>query len=191
MESVQCDLALIFIALPEKANNFAKIRLVFKIWNVASFIKIRSYWKRDSIKMRKNAETSYANKDFKLANVVFIPTSPFSKQEFVEHFPNVICTKTRPLTLLLFIWKSTTLTLSFIWFERNGNTFLVFARTFKIERITIFLFSFCIGHVTQLNGSALGVLKHHYITKRIHELLIGNSSFLIYNLLNHLLYAIK
>ena len=43
--------------------------------------------------MRKNAETSHANKDCKLANVVFIPTSPFSKQEFVEHFPNVICTK--------------------------------------------------------------------------------------------------
>ena len=39
-----------------------------------------------------------------------------------------------------------------------------------IRRTTIFIFSFCIGLVTQLNGSALGVLKHHYITKRIHEL---------------------
>ena len=39
-----------------------------------------------------------------------------------------------------------------------------------IRRKTIFIFSFCIGLVTQLNGSALGVLKHHYITKRIHEL---------------------
>ena len=38
------------------------------------------------------------------------------------------------------------------------------------------LFSpFYIGFVTQFNGSALGVLKHHYITKRIRELLIGNS----------------
>ena len=60
------------------------------------------------------------------------------------------------------------------------------ARTFKIERITIFIFLFCIGLVTQLNGPAL--LKHHYITKRICEFLIGNSRFLIYNLLNQLLY---
>ena len=61
-------------------------------------------------------------------------------------------------------------------------------RTFKIEMITIFIFSFCVGLVTQLNGAALGVLKHHYITKRIREVLIGNSRFLIYNLLNQLLY---
>ena len=46
----------------------------------------------------------------------------------------------------------------------------------------------CIGLVTQLNGSALGVLKHHCITKRIRELLIGNLRFLIYNLLKQLLY---
>ena len=57
-----------------------------------------------------------------------------------------------------------------------------------IRRTTIFIFSFCIGLVTQLNSSALGVLKHHYITKRIRELLIGNSRFLIYNSLNQLLY---
>ena len=61
-------------------------------------------------------------------------------------------------------------------------------RTFEIDRITIFIFSFCIGLVTQFNGPALGVLKHHYITKRIRELLIDNSRFLIYNLLNQLLY---
>ena len=36
-----------------------------------------------------------------------------------------------------------------------------------IRRTTIFIFSFCIGLVTQFNGSALWVLKHHYITKRI------------------------
>ena len=57
-----------------------------------------------------------------------------------------------------------------------------------IRRTTIFIFSFRIGFVTQFNGSALGVLKHHYITKRIRELLIGNSRFLIYNSLNQLLY---
>ena len=61
-------------------------------------------------------------------------------------------------------------------------------RTFKIERITIFILSFRVGLVTQLNGPALGVLKHHYIIKRIRELLIDNSRLLIYNLLNQLLY---
>ena len=62
----------------------------------------------------------------------------------------------------------------------------------KIEKITIFIFSFCIGLVTQLNDPALGVLlKHHYITKGIRELLIGNSRFLIYNLLNQLLNLCK
>ena len=40
------------------------------------------------------------------------------------------------------------------------------------------LFSFT---VTQLNGSALGALKHHYFTKRIYEILIGNSRFSIHN----------
>ena len=57
-----------------------------------------------------------------------------------------------------------------------------------IKRTTISIFSFCIGLVTQLNGSTLGVLKHHYITKRIRELLIGNSILLIYKSLNQLLY---
>ena len=59
----------------------------------------------------------------------------------------------------------------------------------KLRGQTIFIFSFYIGLVTQLNGPALGVLKNHYITKRIRELLIGSSRFLIYNLLNQLLYC--
>ena len=59
---------------------------------------------------------------------------------------------------------------------------------FNIERATTVIFSFCIGLVTQLDGSALGVLKHHYIAKRIREPLIGSSRFLIYNSLNELLY---
>ena len=66
--------------------------------------------------------------------------------------------------------------------------YLIKPMTFKIERTTIFILSFCIGLVTQLNDPDLGVLKHHHITKRIRELLIGNSRFLIYNLLNQLLY---
>ena len=61
-------------------------------------------------------------------------------------------------------------------------------RTLKVERITIFIFFFCIGLTTKLNGPALGELKHYYLTKRIRELLIGNSRFLIYNFLNQLLY---
>ena len=48
-----------------------------------------------------------------------------------------------------------------------------------IRRSTIFIFSFCIGVVTQLNGSALGLIKHYHITKRIRELLIGNSRSLM------------
>ena len=44
------------------------------------------------------------------------------------------------------------------------------------------------GLVTKLNRSALQVLEHHYITKRIGELLIGNSRFLIHNSLNQLPY---
>ena len=54
--------------------------------------------------------------------------------------------------------------------------------------ITIFIFSFCLGLVAQINGTALEVLNNIYITKRIRQLLIGNSRFLIYNLLNQLLY---
>ena len=63
------------------------------------------------------------------------------------------------------------------------------ARTFNTERTTNFIFYFCIGLVNQFNGSALGVLKHHYIAKRIRELLIGNSKFLIHNSLNQLFYC--
>ena len=56
-----------------------------------------------------------------------------------------------------------------------------FTRTFNTEKTSIVIFSFCIGLVAQLNGSALRVLKHHYIIKRICQLLIDNS-------LNQLLY---
>ena len=54
-------------------------------------------------------------------------------------------------------------------------------RTFNIERTTIFILPFSRGLVIQLNGSAMGVLKHHYITKRIRKRLIGNSRFLTHN----------
>ena len=61
-------------------------------------------------------------------------------------------------------------------------------RRLILRRQTTFIFSFCIRLVTKLNDSAFGVLKHHYITKRTRELLIGNSRFLIYNSLSQLLY---
>ena len=70
----------------------------------------------------------------------------------------------------------------------KNEIFNTFYQGRYIRRTTIFIFSFCIGLVTQLNGSALGALKRHYITKRIRELLIGNSRFLICNSLNQLLY---
>ena len=45
----------------------------------------------------------------------------------------------------------------------------------------MFIFSFCLCLVTQLNGSDLGVLNHHYTTKKYREPLVGNSTFLIHN----------
>ena len=57
----------------------------------------------------------------------------------------------------------------------------VWAKMFNIDRTTIFIFSFHRELVIQLNGSALAVLKH-YITQRIREFLIDNSS-------NQLLYG--
>ena len=47
------------------------------------------------------------------------------------------------------------------------------------ERITIFIFFWL---VTQLNDSALGVLKHHYITKRtLNWQITFNSQFKVLN----------
>ena len=42
---------------------------------------------------------------------------------FQIHFPHVVCTKARPCTSLLFIWKWIILTLCFIWTEENSNVF--------------------------------------------------------------------
>ena len=52
--------------------------------------------------MCKRAGKFNASKGCKLAIVVIVPTSPFSKQKFVVNFSNVICTKTRPCTHLTF-----------------------------------------------------------------------------------------
>ena len=70
----------------------------------------------------------------------------------------------------------------------SKHPWLIRTRTFNVERTTIFILSFCVGLATQFHGSASGLLKHHYITKIIRELLIGNSRFLIHILLNRLLY---
>ena len=61
-------------------------------------------------------------------------------------------------------------------------------RTFNIETATVFMFSLRLGLVTQLNDSALDVLKYHYIIKSIREPLIGNSRFLIHNSIKQLRY---
>ena len=99
-KSRQCNLNFIFIELSEAASSFAQILLVLEIKKVATFIKTRFHCKQDSIKMRKHVETFNANKGCKLAIVVFIPTSQFSKQKFVVH---VIFIKMRLCTLLPFI----------------------------------------------------------------------------------------
>lgn len=51
-----------------------------------------------------------------------------------------------------------------------GGSHYIIPRAFNIERTAVFIFSFNIGLVTKLNGSALEVLKHHYFPKRIREL---------------------
>ena len=61
-------------------------------------------------------------------------------------------------------------------------------RTFNIETATVFMFSLRLGLVTQLNDSAMDVLKYHYIIKSIREHLIGNSRFLIHNSIKQLRY---
>ena len=99
-----------------------------------------------------------------------------------------MCVRQMPFSVIFLLNKITAPTFINTLHSKKDPRSLGQPRTFNIERITIFIFSFCIGLVTQLNGPALGVLKHHYITKRIRELLIGNSRFLIHNLLNQLLY---
>ena len=87
----------IFIEITETANSFVKIRLVLEIKNVACFIKTCFHWKIGNIiKIWKHAKMFNANKGYKLAIAVFIPTPPFSKYKLVVHFSNVICMKLRP-----------------------------------------------------------------------------------------------
>ena len=105
-KSAQRDLTFILIELSEKLNSFLKIHLVLEIKNVASFITTRFYLKGGCTKMREHAETFHANKGCKMAIVFFIPISPFSKKKFRVQFSNVICTKTRPSTLLHFIFHT-------------------------------------------------------------------------------------
>ena len=71
--------------------------------------------------MLKHAETFHANKGCDMAIVFFIPISLFSKYKFSVQFSNIICTKTKPSTPQLFIWKWITSTLSFILLEKDGN----------------------------------------------------------------------
>ena len=120
-KSVWCDLNSIFIELSETLNNFVKIRLLLETKNVAIFIKICFHLKRGCMKMLKHAETFYADKSCYMAIVFFLPISLFPKKKFRVQFSNIICTKTRPSTPQLFIWKWITSTFSFILLEKNGN----------------------------------------------------------------------
>ena len=96
--------------------------------NVGSFIETCFHWKRGCIKMRKHAERFNATKGYKLAFVVVILTSLFSKEKFVVgHF---ICTKTRPFPPLFFIRKWIISALSFIWLEINDHGFSLIGPVF-------------------------------------------------------------
>ena len=150
MESIQCDLPFAFINLSETAHSFANIHAALKIKNNDSFIKTRFYWKRGCIIMRKHAKTFHTNKGYKLAIAVFILT--FSKQNFVVHFSNVICTKTRPCTRLLFVSKLISSALSFIWYETNGNVFSLVINILGLEVLFFQLVCFSVVHFFQVQG---------------------------------------
>lgn len=62
----------LFIELSETATSFVKIRLVFVIKNVASFMQTLFYWKRDSARMYKYLEAFHTNMAYKLALVVLL-----------------------------------------------------------------------------------------------------------------------
>ena len=72
MKNVQCHLTFIFIELSETSASFVKIRLVFVIKNVASFMQTLFYWKRDSTRMYKHLEAFHTNMAYKLALVVLL-----------------------------------------------------------------------------------------------------------------------
>ena len=109
-------------------------------------------------------------------------TTPNSKNIFATL--GIVTIEKSELTFLLMLYFHN----NALRFNSEADHWLFLTQGRCIRRTTVFIFSFCIGLVTQLNGSALGALKHHYITKRIREPLIGNSRFLIYNSLNQLLY---
>ena len=75
------------------------------------------------------------------------------------------------VTVLQGFWKIVTATTKDVWWWEDNYLYFLY-----------------ITHITQLNESALEVLKHYYITERILERLIGNSRFLINNSLNQLPY---
>lgn len=104
-KSVESDLTFIFIGLSQTVHNFVKIHLVLKIKK--SFIKTCFSWKRGCMK------------------------TLFTRQKFVVHFLNLICTETRLCTSLIFIWKWIPSTFSFIWHETNGNNLVLEVQFFK------------------------------------------------------------
>ena len=66
----------------------------------------------------------------KLAIIVFISTSPFSKYKFLVYSSSVICTKTRPCTPIP-TQKWITSTFSFLQHQTNGNVFRPWGPVFR------------------------------------------------------------
>ena len=94
--------------------------------------------------MRKHTETFYANKGNKLAIAVFIPTLLYSKQKFVVHFSNIICTKTRPCAPL-FLYQNEPLQHYLSYDLRQMARFLVCSVIFQALRSSFSADSFLGG----------------------------------------------
>ena len=100
--------------------------------------------------------------------------------EFAFWFGQVVL-KPRVNTLFGFLTLNVcNKTLSFL------SSVFVLSRTFDFERTNIFIFSYSIWLVTQLNDLASEILKYHYNTRRIFEFMIGNLRFLTQSFLSQL-----
>ena len=122
-----CPIGLTFICteLSETLKSFVKIRPVPEIKSVGSFIKTRFYWKRGCIKMVCRAEKVPYISGLKSANCLIYTNFVVFKIENCSTLFKLYLHEYKICTLLLFIWKWITSTLSFIWNEKNGNIFIL------------------------------------------------------------------
>ena len=122
-KSAQCDLTFVLIELSETLNSFVKIRLVFEIRNVASFIKTRFYLKRfylkrGCIKMRKHAETFRANKGCNLAIVFLYQFRRFQNRNLGCNFQTLFARK-RGLATPYFFYENKSLRHCLLYYLRR------------------------------------------------------------------------